>query len=78
MNEGTEARQETPGRMIVTSVNGDTADEIELAALDAARECFGREVRLEVVRDYLVTSLGVTSGRIVGKKYTAHVKVRVA
>ena len=40
------------GRELSVRVYGDTADEIELAALDEVRPFFGDAVRLEVVRDY--------------------------
>lgn len=60
------------GRLFSGSAVGDTADEIELAALDKARAFFGPDVRLEVVRNYaIVTNWTLTTG-----KYAAVVNVR--
>jgi hypothetical protein len=57
---------------------GDTADEIELFALDEARRVFGPDVPLAIDRSYLIvrveaTSLAPSAG---GKTYTASVDVR--
>ena len=55
MNENETDREVLrPGRRIHVLVFGDNASEIELAALDAAREFFGDSPRLRVVPDYLV------------------------
>lgn len=42
------------GRTFISDVLGNTTDAIEMAALDAAREFFGGDLDLEVVRDYRV------------------------
>jgi hypothetical protein len=57
---------------------GDTADEIELFALDEARRVFGPDVPLAIDRSYLIvrveaTSLAPSAG---GKTYTASVDIR--
>jgi hypothetical protein len=57
---------------------GDTADEIELFALDEARRVSGADVPLAIDRSYLIvrveaTSLAASAG---GKAYTASVDVR--
>ena len=44
-------------RTISVYVQGDTREEIEMAALDAARAFFGQEVRLEVIPVYKVNYL---------------------
>jgi hypothetical protein len=46
------------GRDISILAYGKTADELELDALDKAREFFGPHVRLEVRRNYAVVSSG--------------------
>jgi hypothetical protein len=48
--------ERTWGRSIQVSAWGNSKDELELAALDTARDFFGGEVRLEVVPDYQVFS----------------------
>lgn len=40
---------------LVVKVFGDTADEIELAALDEARKLFGSDARLEIRADYVIS-----------------------
>ncbi len=57
------------GRRIMVDATGDTANEIELAALDEARQVFGEDVKLAVDRDYGVTPNGNGNG----KKYRATV-----
>ena len=60
-------------------VFGDTADEIELAALDEGRPFFGDSVRLGVVRDYTahrVLPNGTFGVLAAGKRYQANVTVR--
>jgi len=54
MSENTSQRTEPYGRSITIYGYGNTADEIELSALDEARKVFGADLRLEVVRDYPV------------------------
>jgi len=74
MDEDITQRQQSPGRILNVTVFGDTADEIELAALDEARAFFGGSRQLEIVPDYKV------SGTIIhdrtDKKYRAGVNVR--
>lgn len=78
MNEDTDRQvQPPPGRLMNVTVYGDTAEELELAALDQARKFFGSDPRLEVVRDYQVT--GVIPGNHTdanGKLYVAGMRVR--
>ena len=77
MNEDTGRRQESPGRVMHVYVWGDTAEEIELAALDKAREFFGPDRQLAVIPDYQVSSIGPHGPfRESGKRYTAGVRVR--
>ncbi len=72
-------------RSLTLTAFGDTADEIELCALDEARPFFGDGVQLEVKRDYRArpTTDGQRAGvppwppASAGKKYTADVIVRV-
>lgn len=71
----------TYGRSMTVLAVGDTLDELELSALDKARELFGAAARLEVVRDYEIQTY--TGGynsfpevRESGKKYYCHIKVR--
>ena len=70
---------DAPGRILVVTVLGDTADEIEMAALDAAREFFGPDRQLAVVPDYMVSSIGPADRaewRETGKRYITCAKVR--
>jgi hypothetical protein len=78
MNEDVASRQDSPGRTIAVVAFGDTADEIEMAALDEARAFFG-DRRLEVIRDYAVQDAisSIDVDRESGKKYRAQVCVRV-
>jgi hypothetical protein len=57
---------------------GDTADEIELFALDEARRVFGPDVPLTIDRSYLIVRVEATSQApsAGGKAYTASVDVR--
>ena len=48
--------QRTEGRSVAVSAWGANAGDLEMAALDAGREFFGPEARLEVVRDYQVNA----------------------
>lgn len=59
-------------RTIVIEAHGENVDEIEMCALDQARECFGLDVRLEVKRNYHVTR---RDRHVSGKRYHAHVVV---
>jgi hypothetical protein len=52
MSDDTDRETRPAGRNVNVHVFGDTADEIEMAALDEVRPFFGEDVRLEVVRDY--------------------------
>jgi hypothetical protein len=49
-----EQRESMAGRSIRVGVDAPDLAALELAALDSAREFFGPDVRLEVVRDYQV------------------------
>ncbi|HLJ99530.1 MAG TPA: hypothetical protein VKU39_06435 [Streptosporangiaceae bacterium] len=76
-----EANRDTrpPGRKVQVKVYGDTADEIEMSALDQARPFFGDHAQLMVVHDYRASSLGEHSPlryRAAGKRYVADVTVR--
>lgn len=58
---------------------GDTADEIELYALDEARRVFGPDVPLSIDRSYLIVRVEATDAVAAsagGKAYTASVDVR--
>lgn len=74
LNLGSEVR----GRIFRETVFGDSASEIEVAALTAAQEFFGDGVPLEVMQDY--AAMGTTpidrAGSADGKKYVAYVGVR--
>jgi hypothetical protein len=75
LNLGNEVR----GRIFCTTVFGDSAGEIEIAALTAAQAFFGDGVPLEVVQDYMAS--GATPNDQAahdGKKYAAFVAVRAA
>lgn len=67
---GSDARQ----RVFHTTVFGDSAAEIEVAALTAAQEFFGDGVPLEVVHDYMASRATPSDGT--DKKYAAGVSVR--
>ena len=74
MNEDTDRRQESPGRIMHVYVWGDTADEIELAALDKAREFFGPDRQLMVNPGYHVWTIDRSSSpeaRESGKRYSS-------
>jgi hypothetical protein len=76
MNDGigNDQRVQPAGRTISVVVYGNTADEVELAALDEARGFFGADRRLEVVRDYRVVGTLAVDGT--SKKYRAAASVR--
>jgi hypothetical protein len=65
---------EVQGRIFQVTVYGDTAAEIEVAALTAAQEFFGDGVPLEVVQDYKISGTIPSDGS--DKKYRVGVKVR--
>lgn len=50
------------GRGIIVLAYGKTADELELHALDEAREFFGPDTQMEVVRSYSVMDSGNRPG----------------
>jgi hypothetical protein len=69
----------TLGRKISVLAFGDTADEIELNALDEARLVFGPDIALEIIRDYEIRTVlpgGVLATTANGKRYHATVTVR--
>jgi hypothetical protein len=74
MDEDITQRQRPAGRILNVTVFGDTADEIELAALDEARTFFGDSRQLEIVPDYKVSGTIPHDGT--DKKYRAGVNVR--
>lgn len=80
MSDNDTSRQDgTLGRRLRVRAFGDTADEIELFALDEARRVFGQDVPLEIDRSYLIVRVEVTSAvaeAAGGKGYTAPVDVR--
>lgn len=72
-------RQESPGRIMHTYVCGNTADEIELAALTEAREVFGPYRLLSVVPTYQIHEVDGCSNaqhRESGKRFEASVLIR--
>ena len=83
--EGIDRQIRPAGRDLSLLVFGDTADEIELAAIDKARGFFGDHVHLTVVQGYEVHDDGdhkaPGSDKLLfpasaGKKYRARVIVR--
>jgi hypothetical protein len=60
------------GRLMQVEARGDTANEIELAALDEARQFFGEDVRLKVQGNYNITGNSTPDG----KKYRATVWIQ--
>jgi hypothetical protein len=73
----TTARPRHPGRTINIKVYGDTADELELAALGKAREFFGADRQLTVIPDYLASRVTpMDAEQADGKQYIAEVRVR--
>jgi hypothetical protein len=81
MSDGTDRdqRQESPSRTMTTHVCGDTADEIELAALTKAREAFGPYRLLSVIPSYRIYEIDGSSTakhRESGKRFDASVIVR--
>lgn len=77
MNENEQDQHTQPeGRIFHTTVYGDNAAEIEMAALDAAREFFGEGALLQIVDDYQVIGVWNEEGRASEKKYDSVVRVR--
>jgi|HubBroStandDraft_2_1064218.scaffolds.fasta_scaffold13008_6 hypothetical protein len=70
---GSDQRAFDAGRCFRVYVTGDSAAELELAALDKAREFFGTAPQLAVVPDYLATSARTGAD----KRYGAGVTIRV-
>jgi hypothetical protein len=64
-----------PGRVFQGSFHGDTADEIELAALEEAEHVFGPGVPLAVVPCYQVYWAPVADQEVHGKRYSAAITV---
>ena len=71
MSDETRQDQRTRRSMTVF-VYGTDATSLELAALDDARQFFGADVQLEVMRDYIVCVRNDTAGR----RYMSYVTVR--
>ena len=80
MTEGTESTTRPRGRQVKLLVVGDNAYELELAALDEAREFFGTDMRLKVVDDYVAFPIdpadSVAKVRESGKRFYATVTVQ--
>jgi hypothetical protein len=78
MYEDTDRQTGQPARVIEVIAFGDTADEIELVALDQARAFFGGDRQLEVIRDYKANGIiaSIKAEAESGKKYRAEVRVR--
>lgn len=75
----TDIGNQVTGRSIKVMVFGNSVDEIELAALDKAREFFGDEGALEVVRDYGASPVSPgepLAQQAAGKGWLATVTVR--
>lgn len=79
MNEHDRHAQHS-GRQYCARAYGDTPDELELCALDKAREVFGESVRLEVLRDYTIREVLLIPSadkRFAGKKFHAEIRILV-
>jgi len=79
MNEQ-EQRAQHSGRTYCARAYGDTPDELELSALDKAREIFGKGARLELVHTYTIREvilLPSADKRYAGKKLQAEIRVLV-
>jgi hypothetical protein len=80
--DSTDRETRPASRSMSVRVFGNSADEIELSALDEARPFFGEAARLEVARDWHAGDVGSYATlneyreRATGKKYTASVLVR--
>jgi hypothetical protein len=65
-------------RSIRVDAYGNSAAELEMYALDAARDFFGPDVMLRIVRNYQVVEPMVMESRNTGgKKWYARVKIEV-
>lgn len=73
---GPELADAARGRIFRVTCYGDTASEVEGAALAAAQEFFGGAVPLEVVQDYMAGYAASGDPKSGGRKYTAAVSVR--
>jgi hypothetical protein len=76
-----DTERRNPGRSLTVRAFGDTANEIELYALDEARAFFGDDIKLTVERDYVTSAISSASrhtlpGEVADKKYLATVLVR--
>lgn len=78
MSDETRQEDRLHGRSIEVLAFGNTADELELAALDEARKFFGQDRRLKVVPSYKVFRPIVAQliERASGKEYYATICVR--
>jgi hypothetical protein len=77
--EGIDRETRPAGREVEVFVFGNTADELELAALDEARPFFGDAVRLIVVPDYRAQTVLADGSYFMqseGRKFQARVTVR--
>ena len=78
--EGVERDTRPAGREVSVLVFGNTADEIELAALDEGRLFFGEAAQLRVVRDYkawpVAEAAASLQAKANGKLWHARVIVR--
>lgn len=72
MEESTEHRTGAGGRVLHVTVFGNSADEIEMAALDEARKFFGPDAQLEL-GEYQASANTTLSNP--GKQYAAGVRV---
>jgi len=77
--EGIDRETLPAGREVSVFVFGDTASEIELAALDEARPFFGEATRLEIIPDYRAHRVlpdGDYVTQAAGRRYQATVIIR--
>jgi hypothetical protein len=80
MIEDTGSATRPLGRQVRTEVFGDTAAELELAALDDARKFFGTDLQLEIAPGYTAFARGKdtpdATRNAAGKRYFAAVTVQ--
>jgi hypothetical protein len=69
------ARMGLIGRVFDVRCHGDTAPEIEMAALEEAEHAFGPGVALAVVPCYRMFWLSLDELEITGKRYGAYITV---
>ena len=75
MDEATQRQTSDGGRVLQITVYGNSHTELELAALDKAREFFGPDIQLEVIDEYKASRVpSYEDGG--GKMYTAGMTVR--